>query len=257
MWGGVVSISMPFVHPHISICPFIPPCTSVCPLCTPMSWGLWGILYILTCLGVFGGISASVRAFLCVSVHPFASQFITVIQVCSPSLWVASLLDWMPRDDCYASHCSCFLCSVFIMSQASATKPMTTTLQVTVVCSQCHLSSQWLPCPPPWLGFQQHQVSMMWFCHHCWHQGTLQVLALPLYGSSNLHLRCLFSFMPWVLHLMVSLSELSLPPFCVCICVVSVLVYAFCFQVTYWKLYSPMGAQPLGFAPLQPFEAYQ
>ena len=40
------------------------------------------------------------------------------------------------------------------------------------------------------------------------------------------------------------------------ICLVSVLVYAFCFQVPCCMSYSPMGAQPLGFASLQPFGAY-
>ena len=40
------------------------------------------------------------------------------------------------------------------------------------------------------------------------------------------------------------------------ICLVSVLVSAFYFQVPCWMLYSPMGAQLLGFAPLQPFRAY-
>ena len=40
------------------------------------------------------------------------------------------------------------------------------------------------------------------------------------------------------------------------ICLVLVLVYAFCFQVPYWMPYSPMEAQPLGFAPLQPFRVY-
>ena len=35
-----------------------------------------------------------------------------------------------------------------------------------------------------------------------------------------------------------------------------VLVSAFYFQVPCWMLYSPMGAQALGFAPLQPFGAY-
>ena len=37
------------------------------------------------------------------------------------------------------------------------------------------------------------------------------------------------------------------------ICLVSILVSAFYFQVPSWMLYSPMEAQPLGFAPLQPF----
>ena len=37
---------------------------------------------------------------------------------------------------------------------------------------------------------------------------------------------------------------------------VSILVSAFYFQVPNWMLYSPRGAQPLGFAPLQPFGVY-
>ena len=37
---------------------------------------------------------------------------------------------------------------------------------------------------------------------------------------------------------------------------VSVLVYALCFHVPCWMAYKPMGAQPLEFAPLQPFGAY-
>ena len=37
---------------------------------------------------------------------------------------------------------------------------------------------------------------------------------------------------------------------------VSVPVYAFCFQVPCWVLYSPIGAQLLAFAPLQTFGAY-
>ena len=40
------------------------------------------------------------------------------------------------------------------------------------------------------------------------------------------------------------------------ICLVSVLVSAFYFQVPSWMLYSPIGAQTLGFAPLQPFGVY-
>ena len=40
------------------------------------------------------------------------------------------------------------------------------------------------------------------------------------------------------------------------ICLVSVLVSAFYFQVPCWMLFLPLGAQPLGFAPLQPFGAY-
>ena len=40
------------------------------------------------------------------------------------------------------------------------------------------------------------------------------------------------------------------------ICLVFVLVSAFYFQVLCWMPYSPLGAQPLGFAPLQPLGVY-
>ena len=40
------------------------------------------------------------------------------------------------------------------------------------------------------------------------------------------------------------------------ICLVSILVSAFYFKVLSWMPYSCMGAQPLGFAPLQPFGVY-
>ena len=39
-------------------------------------------------------------------------------------------------------------------------------------------------------------------------------------------------------------------------CLVSVLVSAFYFQVPCWMPYSPLGSQPLGFAPLQPLGVY-
>ena len=54
-----------------------------------------------------------------------------------------------------------------------------------------------------------------------------------------------FLFQSWASHHIVSY-----------ICLVSVLVSAFYFQVLSWMLYSPMGAQPLGFAPWQPFGVY-
>ena len=40
------------------------------------------------------------------------------------------------------------------------------------------------------------------------------------------------------------------------ICLVSTLVAGFYFQVPYWMPCSPMGPQPLGFAPLEPFGVY-
>ena len=107
--------------------------------------------------------------------------------------------------------------------------------------------------------FIAFHVSIMWFCCHYWHQGTLEMLlALPLYCSSNLHLRCLISLLQLYHGSSTGsfFSELSLLPFSVFICLLSVLVYAFCFQVTCWILYSPMGSQLLGSTPLQPFGAY-
>ena len=40
------------------------------------------------------------------------------------------------------------------------------------------------------------------------------------------------------------------------ICLVSIMVSAFYFWVPSWMPYSPMGAQPIGFASLQPFGVY-
>ena len=96
----------------------------------------------------------------------------------------------------------------------------------------------------------------MWFCCHHWHQGTLEVLlALPLCHSSNLSLRCLFRLMPNIGPQLVGfLSELDFSPFLNVL--VFVMVYAFCFKVPWWMLYSHMEAQPLWFALLQPFGAY-
>ena len=53
-----------------------------------------------------------------------------------------------------------------------------------------------------------------------------------------------------------SFSELTLPPFLYITCLVFVLVSAFYFQVQCWMPYSPLGAQLLGFAPLQPLGVY-
>ena len=47
------------------------------------------------------------------------------------------------------------------------------------------------------------------------------------------------------------------PPTILCIiCLVSLLVSASYFQVPCWMPYPPLGAQPLGFAPLQPLGVY-
>ena len=157
------------VHLHVLPIPYAP----------HMAWGLGRRLYTTYVLGSFRGISTSVRHFcVCQYIH-LSSQFISHTS-CFPSLWVASLLDWMSMDVCYASCCCSFLCSVFIMSQVSTTMAMTTTPPVTAVCSGMSSLLSVVTWPPPLWGFQQHQVSMMWFCCHCLHQGTLEVLlALP------------------------------------------------------------------------------
>ena len=89
--GGLLSIGG--IHtPNTSVCPHVctspyihaPPYpnTSVCspiPYVPHMSLVLGGNLYT-PCLGVFWGASVDIcQAFLCLSLHPFASQFTTVI----------------------------------------------------------------------------------------------------------------------------------------------------------------------------------
>ena len=103
-------------------------------ICTQYVMGMWGDLYTHMSWGLLvaavhlSNISVSVGTSICLSAHNSYTS-------CSPSLW-GSLLDWMPMDVCYASLCCNFLCSVFIMPQASTTTAMTTTPPVTVVYSR-------------------------------------------------------------------------------------------------------------------------
>ena len=91
--------------------------------------------YVLESLGV---ISTSVRHF-CVCQYIHCLLVHTSHTSCSPSLWAASLLDWMSMDVYYVSCCCSILCRVFIMSPASTTMALTTTPLVTVVC--CYIIS--------------------------------------------------------------------------------------------------------------------
>ena len=126
---GYVSIGgicMPPVHLYTT-------CTSICSPYTICQWSCGSICMPNMSWSLFGGHQyicqtfVSVSTSICLSVHnSHTSHF--------PSLWVASLLDWMPMDVCYVSCCCSFLV-VFIMSQASSTTAMTTTPLVTVVCS--------------------------------------------------------------------------------------------------------------------------
>ena len=134
-WGASIC-SHTSVHPHTSICPSILPLYTcmfplyhMFPICHQE---LGGIYTPHLSWGLLGGISISVMSFLCLLVHPFASQFIHY-NSCSPSLWVVSLLDWMPMYVfmlCFTLLF--FLCSVFIMSKASTIMAMTTIPPVTV-----------------------------------------------------------------------------------------------------------------------------
>ena len=115
----------PYIHmPLHTPIPYVPHMSwglgGICTL--HMSWGLWGASIHLS------GISVSVSTLNCLSAHNSPTS-------CSPSLLIASLLDWMPMDVCNASCCCSFLCSVIIMSQAYTTMAITTTPLVTVVCS--------------------------------------------------------------------------------------------------------------------------
>ena len=98
-----------------------------------MSWGLsWTSVHSI-CLGVFWVHQYIFQAFLCLSGHPFPSQFITDILVAPHHcrlllywtgwLWISAML-----------HAVVPFFVVFIMSQASTTTAMTTTPVVTVVC---------------------------------------------------------------------------------------------------------------------------
>ena len=95
--------------------------------------GTWGYLYN-SVMGSFWEHQNIFQAFLCLSVHPFALQFITqpvALHHCGSLLYWTGCL-WM-----YAMLHAVDLfcpCSASFMSQASTTTSMTTT-HVTVVCS--------------------------------------------------------------------------------------------------------------------------
>ena len=186
--------------PHTSIYPSMPPCTPVfspCNTCSPYVMGFGASVHSI-CLGVFwgasvhiSGISMSVSTFICLSVHNSDPS-------CSPSLWAASLLDWMHMDVCYATCSYSFLCSVFMLCQASTTMPMTTTPPVTVACSSMssplsHYHGPSLMELPVTSG--QHDVVLPPLVAPR-HSGG--VLALLLCCCNNLCCRCLFRPMPWV-----------------------------------------------------------
>ena len=150
------------------------------------------------------------------------------------------------------------LCSVFIMSQASAT--MATTTIVTVVCS----STSYL------LWMVTKTPSLMWLpATSGQHDLVLPPLLTPKHSGGVVGLASVpqqqpLSRMPLQTYASYAVGPTPVgfyfrvepPTILYFICLVSVLVYAFCFHVPCWMLYSHMGPQPLGFATLQPFGAY-
>ena len=96
---------------------------------------------------------------------------------------------------------------------------------------------------------QQIWLSKLRFCHHHWCWGTQEVLlASPLSCSSCLSPRCLFRHiptMPWVLCRSVFSFRVSLPLICLYM-LVSIMVYAFYFQVPMWMPFSPMEGWTIG-----------
>ena len=188
----------------MSVCPSIPPCNLYFPLYHMFSYiiGTWGHLCTPYVLGSFGGHHYICHGFLCLLVHPLplihnsdtsCSPFFGFLLYGTGCLWMYDMLFAFVPIFVVSEYVSSFYYHGYNYYS---------------FCDCCVLwyikcSSEQLPWPPPWWGFQQYQVSMMWFCcHHC-HQGTFEVVALPLCHSSILHLRFLFRLMPiipWVLH---------------------------------------------------------
>ena len=200
-------------------------------------WYFWGVSVHLS------GILVPVITSICLSVHITHAS-------CSPSLWVASLLDWVLIDVCYVS-CCCSLCLKLLLQwlwllllQLLVSSGMSSLLSVVTMApslmglpATSHQHDVVLPLPL----IPRHSGSIVGLATVLQQQPPSQ---MPLQAYANYAmgpLQVAFSF---------------LPPFVYFICLVSVLVYAFCFQVPCWMSYLPMGAQPLGFVPLQPFGAY-
>ena len=104
-----------FIYPHTSVCPHISLYICLLSYVPNMSWDLGGTCTPHMSLGLLGDICTSVRNFSvcwyihCISVHNSHAS-------CPPSLWVASLLDWIPIYVCFAPCCCSFLCSFHYVS---------------------------------------------------------------------------------------------------------------------------------------------
>ena len=102
-WGIFVHPPIWLYAPYIQMSPYVckPPYIQmppvICmshhiPLCSIYVMETWGASVHLS------DISVSVSTSICQSVHNGHTY-------CSPSLWVASLLDWMSMDVCFDSCC--------------------------------------------------------------------------------------------------------------------------------------------------------
>ena len=254
MWGvdskgGICMLSCMFGCPNTSrhpLCVHMPPylpSTSVCPpiLYVPqMSWELLGgICTPHMSWGLCKGISISVRHF-CVCQYIHCLTVYNSHTSCSPSLWIASLLDWMLMDVCHASCCCSFLCCVFIMSQASATMAMTTSPLVTIGYSGMSSLLSMVTMITFLVGFPvtsgQHDVLSPLLTLR--HSGGVDGLATvpQQQPPSRIPLQTCANYAMGPLQVGFSL-RVEPPTICIFICLVSVLMYAFYFQVLYWMLY--------------------
>ena len=253
------------VVPHTSVHPQYIPHTTVCSSIPPsiphMLWGLWGSLYTPYIMGILG-----------VSVHQYTDRHFCVCQYIhlplrtEQSYWLLTIIvghfsNGWEAYGCMLSFmlftCS-FLCSVFNLSQASATMTMTTTPPVTVVCSSISSLLTTITMDPCLMGLPavsgQHDV-------------VLPPLLIPRDSGGVVGLATVLqqqpqSQMPLQAYAKYAMGPPQIVSFRVEPCtmflyvLVSDLVYAFYFQVSCCMPCSPMRAQPLGFAPLQPYGAY-
>ena len=151
---------------------------------------------------------------------------------------------------CYASCYCSFLCSVFIMSQAATTTVMATIPPVTVVYSGTLSLTSMVTMAPSLMGHPatlgQHDVVLPPPLTPR-HSGGVVGLATELQQQppSQMPLQAYANYAMGLPQVGFSF-RVEPPTVCIFISLVSVLVYAFCFQVPC----SSMGFQPLGFAPL-------
>ena len=178
-------------------------------------------------LGVWGA-SAHLSGFWCLSVHPvdvhYASSctFLVVHYVSSP---------YFHGYDYYSSDCGVFWYVIFIISDHGSLFD-----GASAILGQCDvvLLPPLIPrCSGGVLGHpsvsQQQPPSLM-----------------PLQAYANYAIGFLVGF----------IFRVEAPTVLYIICLVSVWVSAFYFQVPCWIPYSSLGVQPLGFAPLQPLGVY-